>query len=98
MRRNTVVSKPSTNRRANASSQNDQSKDLNKSANRRQTQLIARKSDNMRSDCGSPDDETKSKKLPRGKTYESITQNSKDGDTMNNVRSTQLSKNVLKTQ
>ena len=52
----------------------------------------------MRSDCGSPDDETKSKKLPRGKTYESITQNSKDGDTMNNVRSTQLSKNVLKTQ
>ena len=52
----------------------------------------------MRSDCGSPDDETKSKNLPRGKTYESITHNSKDGDTINNVKSTQLSKNVLKTQ
>ena len=102
VRRNTLTTKPSAQKRVNTGTtieQQSKDPDISKSAKRRQNAILGglgRRSDNQRSDYNvSPDVDTKSKKsiLHRGKTHESIT--SRDVGDLKTSKSKNLMRQVV---
>ena len=76
------MNKASARKMMNAGSQNEQQSKDSKSIMRRQTTIVGKKSDVMQSDASPDSQDLKSKKsrLQRGKTTESVTYASRDGD------------------